>query len=287
MMIAMMNATLSRKILIALIVLFVLSLLGISHRFNGFLLLSPPLIVPGFELWRLVTYPLAITGSAFVGMLIGSICFGAPGEEVEQMLGTRRFGFLLLWVVIGSAILHVAMFAGSPVVLAGPVNAALFVLVGFVYLFPHAEVRLFLFGLRGWVLLTFIGALLMFMAIYNVVEGGTPLRLFSDGGFGLILGAFYFHIRYQKYPVLLRPIRTVERMFAGGRSDGAWQATPAARKAAAPQPVRLRMPFQKTPPREMNDEERLNNILDRISEKGYSDLSADEQAFLRDYSGRL
>ena len=47
------------------------------------------------------------------------------------------------------------------------------------------------------------------------------------------------------------------------------------------------MPFQKAPAREMNDEERLNNILDRISEKGYSDLTEDEQAFLRDYSGRL
>lgn len=283
-----MNSTsLSRKILIALIVLFVLSLLGVSHYFNGYLLLTSPIVIDGFEVWRLVTYPIAITGGAFVGMLVGSICFGAPGEEVEQMMGTRRFGLLLLAVVIGAALLHVVMFMNRGDVLAGPVNPALFVLVGFVYLFPHAEVRLIFFGVRGWVLLTFIAAIVIGISLVDVFNGESVFAFSSHGGFGLIAGAIYFHVRYQKYPMLLRPIRSVERALSRRGGDGGWQPAPGARRASAPQPVRLRMPFQKSQPRELNDEERLNDILDRISEKGYSDLSEEEQAFLRDYSGRL
>lgn len=282
-----MHASLSRKILIVLIVMFVLSFVGLAGVITSATMLTPQLIIPDFELWRLVSYPLAIGVGMWGALLIAAICFGAPAEEVEQMLGTRRFSLLLLVVTLVVAATHMLFFFGTNRPLGGPINIALFTLVGFVYLFPHSEVRIIFFSVRGWVLLTFIAATVILISILGWLQGGSPFDLLTDGGYGMLLGAAYFHIRFQKYAVLLRPIRTVERMVAGGRSESAWKATPATRRASAPQPVRLRMPFQKAPQREISDEERLNSILDRINEKGYSDLSDEEKAFLRDYSGRI
>lgn len=283
-----MQGSLSRKILIALIVMFVLSWLpALGRPVFALFALTPERIVPDLELWRLVTHPFAVGGGLPLALLFGAITFGAPADEVESMIGTRTFAKLLLAVAIGTAVVHTLLFFGSGVPLAGPANITLFALLGFVYLFPHSEVRLIFFGVRGWILLTFILAVLLSITIYQTVQGASLFAFFSSGGFGLIFGAVYFHARYQKYPILLRPIRTVERVISRDRSDGAWRASPTARKGTGPQPVRLRMPFQKAQPREMSDEERLNNLLDRISAKGYSDLSEEEQAFLRDYSGRL
>lgn len=283
----MMHASLSRKILIALIVLFVLSFIDRGGVITGATVLIPTRVIPGLELWRVLAWPLSIGAGMFGSLIIAAICFGAPSEEVEQMLGTRRFGLLLVAVTLGVALLHLLLFLGSPTPLGSPLTIALFTLVGFVYLFPHSEVRIIFFSVRGWVLLAFIVATITLIGLLGWLNGGSLVGLLSDGGYGLVLGAIYFHIRFQKYPVLLRPIRSVERMVAGGRNEPAWRATPGARRASAPQPVRLRMPFQKSAPREVSDEERLNSILDRINEKGYSDLTEEERTFLREYSGRL
>jgi hypothetical protein len=218
-------------------------------------------------------------------MIIASIAFGAPGEEVEQMLGTRRFGITLIALTLAAALLHLVTFFGANTPLAGPGNLGIFVLVGFVYLFPHSEVRLIFFSVRSWVLLTFIAATVLFVSIFGAARGESPLTFFSNGGFGLLIGALYFHIKYQKYPLLLRPIQSVGRIFSPTR-ESTWQGTQAQRRAASPQPARLRMPFQKAPARELSDEERLNIILDRIGERGYDALSEDEKRFLQDYSSR-
>ena len=280
----MMPSSLSRKILFGIILLFVLSLFGMGGFISRYTELMPPLVFPGMEIWRLLTYPL---GYEFLGLIIGAICFSAPGEEMEQMLGTRQFGLLLLLVTIVTALMHMSIFFGELEVLAGPVNAALFVLVGFVYLFPHSEIRVIFFSVRSWVVLAFIVSIIVAVTVFQWSEGYSFL-FFSRGGFGLVLGAAYFHVRFQKYAVLLRPIRSVERIVAGGRGGGVLKpAAGAPRRAAVSQSTRLRMPFQKSSPREISDEERLNLILDRINESSYSSLSEEEKRFLRDYSGKI
>jgi hypothetical protein len=281
-----MNASsLSRKILIGIMVLFLLSLFQISYLFLPYVALYPSYVYPGLELWRLFTYPLA---PDFIGLLIGSICFGAPGEEVESMIGTRQFGLLLVMVTLAAGLMHLVLFFGDgqPAML-GPINTALFVLIGFVYLFPQSEVRIFFFSVRSWIVLAFSAATVLFMTIIFVSRGASPWLLFSFGGFGLILGTIYFHVRYQKYAVLLRPIRTMERMVSGGRQPAPVRPASAPRRVQVSPVTRIRIPFQKAPQRDLTDEERLNMILDRINESSYSALTEEEQRFLREYSSRI
>lgn len=280
-------SSLSRKILYGILALFVLALFQLAGPLLRFLALSPSSIYPGFELWRLLSYPAT---PDIMGLILGSIVFSAPAEEVEGMLGTRRFGMLLLVITAVVGLMHSLVFFGqaSPV-LHGPVNIALFVLVGFVYLFPQSETRLLFFTVRSWSLLAFFSGVILFWALYAWrAEGAPVMGFFSDGGFGLLLGGVYFHARYQKYTFLLRQIRSVERMAERVRSTGGGPApTAAPRRATAQQPTRIRIPFQKASSREMTDEERLNSILERISEKSYNSLTEEEKRFLREYSGKL
>lgn len=281
------GSSLSRKILIGIMALFILSLLGVMGMLEKWLVVTPHLLLPGLELWRVITYPL---GPTLLGLVIGGITFSAPAEEVEQMLGSRAFGMLLLVITVVIAIVHTAIFFGQTgPVLEGPANIALFVLVGFVYLFPQSEIRILFFNIRSWTLLVTTGVIVLFYSLYMWLEHAAgPMEFFVNGGFGMLFGAIFFHARYQKYTFLLRQIRSVERIAVRVRSSGGAASPSAApRRAAAPQAARIRMPFQKTVTRELTDEERLNLILERISEKGYSALTEEERRFLSEYSNRL
>lgn len=266
-------------------ILFILSLFGIAGQFYEYVVLRSYQVVPGLELWRLITYPLAMD---IMGLLLASICFGAPAEEVEGMISTRQFGILLLIVTISTALMHLVLFFGDDNnALAGPVNTALFVLIGFVYLFPQSEVRLLFFSVRSWIVLAFSVAIVFFLTTYRVFNGASPWLFFSYGGFGLMLGTLYFHVRYQKYAVLLRPIRTMERLVSGGGEGASSRAASTPRRVQVSPVTRIRIPFQKSPPRDISDEERLNMILDRINELSYSALTEEEKRFLSDYSTRM
>ncbi len=280
-----MEMSLSRKILIGHMVMFLLALFGVASRFGPFVWLTPNAVIPGMQIWRLVSYPLAIE---LLSLLIGAISFSSPGEELEQMLGTRSFGWHLLGVVILAGLLHTLTFLHTGVRMSGTTNPALFTLIGFVYLFPHSEIRLFFFSIRSWVILAFAAAVIVFFSLFKTIAGGqSPLLFFSLGGYGLVFGSVYFHIRYQKYAVLLGPIRSIERLMAPGvRHLGDPARSTVGGGVHESAGSRLRMAFQKAPVAELTDEERLDEILDRINERGYDALSDDDREFLEEYSGR-
>lgn len=281
-----MRYTLSRKILILCIVLFLLFLFGLAGYIDAATTLRPFKVWPDWEVWRLLVYPLAIGG--IFDLLAASITFSAPGEELESMLGTRQFGFLLLSVVLGAALLHMVLFWGESVPLYGMMNPTVFALIGFVYLFPQSDIRVIFFNVRSWIILVVVVGLALAYPMQLVLRLGiTPWILMTHGGFGIILGAAYFHARYQKYQFLLGPIRSIERVAARMWIPSPQRGTTSPQRASAQQPVRVRIPFPKSTPREMNDEERLNMLLDKINEKGYAALNDEERGFLDDYSNRI
>ncbi len=277
--------SLSRKILIGIWIIVIVGWLlpMVMETMLRYTALVPQAIYPGMQLWRLVSYPIS---AGLIGMILGSIAFSSPGEELETMFGTRHFGALLLGMVLLGGIMHFAIFLEPNTVLHGFENIALFVLVGYVYLFPQSEVRILFFSIRSWLVLTVAGAVVLSYSIVLMTQGASPLLFFSYGGFGLLVGGAYFHARYQKYPFLLRPIRSLERA-AERVSTPAGARTPvAARKVVGAAAPKAKGGFRGVP-REVSDEERLNIILDTINEKGYGALSEEEQRFLRDYSSKL
>ncbi|MEO5929155.1 MAG: rhomboid family intramembrane serine protease [Candidatus Kapaibacterium sp.] len=272
-----------------LVIFFFLSYL-IAAKISIFpmLVLSPQDVFHGFQLWRLVTY--AILPSNFIGLIVAMVAFSSPGEELEHMLGTRQFGILLLIVVVFGALLHLTLFFRPPnVELVGALNPALFVLVGFVYLYPRSETRFFFINIQNRYILYGIAILTIGNGLYLAMEGSvSPWIFFEEGILGMVMGMIYFHMRFQKYEFMLGPIHAMERFVSGTRPPRVEQKPASApRRTTVPQPVRVRATAQKSAPREISDEERLNLILDKISEKSFDALSDDEKKFLSDYSGRL
>lgn len=282
----MFASSLSRKILIASVIMMILAFFGVAHGISSATMLEPLLVYPGLQFWRIISYPI---GLSWLGLILAVITFSIPGEEMETMLGIKQFGLLLVLMTLLVGLMHMALYFGGPQILSGPANMAFFVLVGYVYLYPHSEVQvIFFLRLRSWVLLALFGAILLAVTVSTAATFKDLLGFFSGGGFGLLLGACYFHARFQKYPFLLKPIRTVERMAGITKfTPTARKPAPVQRRTATQQPVRVRIPFQKQTVREMSDEERLNMILEKINEKSINALSEEEKKFLRDYSGRL
>lgn len=243
--------------------------------------LSPELVWPLKEFWRLLTYPLALS---FGGLLIGSIVFSQPGEEIEEMFGKRAFGLALLIVTLLTAGLHLLCFwERGDILLQGPMNISLFVLVGFVYLFPASSVGIFFFRISSkiilWVSLGVVGVI----GGLKIAAGTSPLILLSEGMSGALFGAIWFHIIYQKYPLLLGPIRSLARILPT-RSEKK-NVRPVVRGRT------LRLARKEETPvkseKQLSDEEKLNRILEKIGESGYESLNVEEQQFLDDYSSKL
>jgi membrane associated rhomboid family serine protease len=281
----MFASSLSRKILIASVILMILSFFGLAQMITTATVLVPSMVFPGMQVWRIATYPLAFE---LFGLILAVITFSIPGEELEAMLGIKQFALLLVLMTLFVGLMHTALFFKGAIPLGGPANMAFFVMVGYVYLYPDSEVQVLFIKIRSWVLLALFGGILLAIVISSTSTLRDLLSFFPSGGFGLILGAAYFHARFQKYPFLLKPIRSVERIAGFSRfSPAARKPSPLQRRTATQQPVRVRIPFQKQVQRELTDEERLNMILEKINEKSYNSLTEDEKRFLQDYSGRL
>jgi len=276
-----MTTSFSRKVVIGTMVAFVLVLLGIMGRIAPYLVLDPTLLLGG-QVWRLVSYPLVF---GFFDLMAAAVAFSAPGEEVEGMLGSRQFLVLLLVVIVAGGVLHTMLYLHDPVAMSGTLNIALFVLIGYVYLFPQSSVRVFLFSLRSWIVLAVVVAVCAVQTYMDVNHGLGAAIVFSRGAFGLVVGLLYFHLRYQKYPVMLGSIRRLERLYAQSRVPASRVARPVARTKA---PATIRMQRRTREVRAgtelVGDEERLNQILDRINEQGYDSLGEDDRRFLDRYS---
>ena len=63
----------------------------------------PELVWPALELWRLVTYPMAVIG--IFNVLFGLLVLWMFGWELESVFGSRRFGLFVLSSVVASAVL--------------------------------------------------------------------------------------------------------------------------------------------------------------------------------------
>lgn len=274
------SLTISRVIRITLLVLFILALFRLAGFVNPWSILIPTMVWSGYEFWRLITYPIALN---FGGLLIGSIVFSQPGEEIELMFGKKRYGLTLLIVTLLTSLIHMASFWGSSTIaLSGPINISLFMMVGYVYLFPESSVTIIFFTVRSKILLLLMIGFVLVVSGLAIADGISPLILLSEGLIGLIVGTIWFHSAYQKYPVLLGPARTLEKLFTTKEPIG----SRAGSKRIATQIKRGRKRGEKGE-KPLSEEERLNAILEKIGDRGYDSLTKEEQAFLSEYSLRL
>ena len=264
--------SISTVIRITLMILFIALFFGAGGSIYRFTSLDPVAVLEGMELWRLLTWPFAPGAGS---LLLGALAFGEPAERIEDLLGTRRFALILLLITLGCGILHLLIFSGSAVPLAGMLVLSLSLALSFVYVFPHGESRILFFNLSNRILALVIAAVALLLLALQVSELGDPLILVSGGPLPALLLLGWIHLRYRQSSLFPTLTRRLEQLGGEGGERELMRArfghiAPVTREHHRPHPSK-----------------RADALLEKIAEQGIESLTEEERAFLEDYSRRL
>lgn len=216
------------------------------------------------EPWRMVTYMLLHAGGFHI--LFNLLWLWWMGQAVENTLGTRNFLIIYLGSGIGGALVNalVALAFGSATALPtiGASGAVFGVMVAFAMLYPTAPIMLLLLPpiQARYVVAGLIALDILFLTANDNVarvvhlggaaSGWVLMRYYSTGGMDRLASLFL-----------------------------TWKS------ARGPKNKRMRSVVDATIIEEI-DQSEIDRILDKIAQKGYSSLSAEEKKRLFDSSKR-
>lgn len=257
--------------------------------------LLPIAVTENYEIWRLLSYP--FFDNSFWQLLSASLLLYFFGPEIEYLLKPRRFLLLSAGFFLAHGLLYLLLTYGSPSAfsasLSGPYAYALALLSVFAYFYPGAEFTLFgIVSIRVWVFALVFAALVVIPGLLGVIAGSQPLSLFLAGNVaGIVLGLLFSQVYFQKYTMSLLT-NSIKSRSAPPVKPVSKPAVPVVKKTRTEFSPSKGKPVQ-TPPvySEPNDtsldEQRLNDILDKISASGKDSLTEEEVKFLEEYSRRL
>ena len=260
-----------RTIIAVNVVIFVFMALGgrtVSSFFIDFFAFNPDPFTALTQPWRLVTY-MFLHGGGF-HLIFNMLWLWWMGRMVEQTVGPRTFSVLFFGAGIGGAILQIAIAAvlGANLVI-GASGAVLGIMVAFAYLFPTAPIMLLFlppiearFFVAGWVALDvlFLGA------------GDNVARIVHLGG--AASGFMLIKTHYEGYD-LSSIVRPVEQLFKGSSKKKSKKAGRSDMYSVSDVEIL-----------EEKDADELDEILEKISKKGYDGLTAEEKKKLFELSKR-
>ena len=275
------NLSISTVIRISLMILFIALVFGAGGIVRDFAVLLPSAVLDRAEVWRLLLYPFVPDPGS---LLIAALVFGDTAERVEDLLGTRRFGLLLLLLILIPGALHLLIFGTEEVPLSGSLNLSLSLALASYYVFPDGESRVLFFNLRRivfTVLVLFAGVLILAISLN---EWGEPGLLITNGPAAAFITLFWFHLRYRVSRLFPR---LSDRLYwLGGRGGteemrGSRFGDMSAHRRTPGEP---RLPRERQRP---SPAQRADALLEKIAERGVDSLTQDERDFLDDYSKRL
>lgn len=216
------------------------------------------------EPWRLVTYMLLHAGGFHI--LFNLLWLWWMGQAVENTLGTRNFLMIYLGSGIGGALVNalvaLAFGAATGLPTIGASGAVFGVMVAFAMLYPTAPIMLLLLPpiQARYVVAGLIALDILFLTANDNVarvvhlggaaSGWVLMRYYSTGGMDRLASLF-----------------------------STWKS------ARGPKNKRMRSVVDATIIEEI-DQSEIDRILDKIAQKGYSSLSAEEKKRLFDSSKR-
>lgn len=275
------NLSISTVIRISLMILFIALVFGTGGIIRDFTILFPVAVLDRAEAWRLLLYPFVPDPGS---LLVAALVFGETAERIEDLLGTRRFGLLLLLTILVPGVLHLLLFGNAGIPLAGSLNLSLSLALASYYVFPNGETRVLFFNLRRIVftgLVLAVGVLLLALALN---ESREPGLLLTNGPAAALTTLLWFHLRYRISGLFPR---LTDRLARFGGTGGASELTRArygdmaAHRRTAAQP-RISRERQRPSPAQ-----RADALLEKIAERGVDSLTEEERDFLDDYSRRL
>ncbi len=254
---------------------------------NKYFLLTPKSIGHGFELWRLLSFPLA--GNTIVGTLLFCFTFWLISPKIEEMFQKGIYPLIIALLVFMQGIVSTLVFWKSDIYFAGAEGLSFFVLTVFA-LFQRRK-KIVLWNLKP-VRLEFLFVLMIFtwmclVSLQAIVTHNLNLLITNTSSllFGVIFSIIvYSHMR------LVQKIKIIKQ-FENKRIN--LQTPPDELSYALINQAEKRNQEnrrQEEPEIHTGDyysEDRLNEILDKMIETGRESLSFEELRYLEDYSDFL
>jgi membrane associated rhomboid family serine protease len=215
--------------------------------------------------WRFVTY-MFLHGSGF-HLIFNMLWLWWMGRAVEENLGPRTFSVIYFGAGIGGVILNMgfAMFLGYNYVI-GASGAVFGIMVAFAYMFPRTPIMLLL--LPPIEARFLVAGLIAFDLIF-IGAGDNIARIVHLGGAGFGYLLIQAHYNGTDLSAVVRPI---ENLF---------------RRSKTKKPKNKNMySVSDVDIMEEREVDELDDILEKISKKGYDSLTAEEKKKLFDLSKR-
>lgn len=234
------------------------------------LVLTTQLVRQG-EIWRILTWPLAISPS--LQAVITLAVFWYFGRSLEQLFGRVRFAqFLLALTVIPAVLLTLLSFV-SPSLNGAAYGLSLIELGVFVCFVAESPTARFFFGLQAWMIAAvFVG--IDVLTFLGQRAWGALVLLFFILAIGLLLTrAFGFAAEQTWIPKLNLP-------GAGG---------PGRKKRSGKVSAVVQGPWGGAPgaASDMAAQAEMDRLLDKIASSGMDSLTPDEKRRLKAHSKRL
>ena len=238
--------TMVAKIIAANVVMFLLQ--NLFPIITPYLGLTPRVVVEHLWVWQLGTYMFLHGG--FIHLFFNMFMLWMFGATIESVWGPRHFLRYYLFCGLGGAV--ASIFFNYDNLIVGASGAIFGLYLAYAMMFPNRRIYLyFLFPVKAKYLVMGIAAIQLF----NGFTGPAGIAYFSHLG-GMAAGLLFF-----KSDVLQK------WRFKSG-SQKKWQQYMKDRQ-------------QEQPP---SGQGNIDSILDKISEKGYDNLSEVEKRILDNYS---
>jgi membrane associated rhomboid family serine protease len=241
------------KIVIINVAVFILQLLLAKTNFTLMLGLWPKLVVTRGFVWQLITYMFLHGG--FWHLILNMFIIWMFGSQLEAVWGGERF--LKYYIVCGlGGALFSFIFAYNTLVI-GASGAGYGILLAYAVLFPYNQIYVWgIFPVRARTLVIVLAAI----EFLSGVSGRDGIAHFAHLG-GMAAGLLYMRTDHRAWRFWVR----LREIFKG-------------------MPIRIKL--RDDGDEEDVDAEKIDSILDKLSEKGYENLSETERRILENYSDK-
>lgn len=258
-----------RTIITINVVVFLLQVLGGNRFLVPALAFNPGLPTALIQPWRLVTYMFLHAGG--IHLIFNMLWLWWMGRSVEQSLGPRTFCVIYFGSGIGGALLDIAFAQIMGINLVIGASGAVFgIMVAFAMLFPRMPIMLFLLPPieARYVVAGLIALDLLFLG-----SSDNTARIVHLGGAGI----GYLLMKYEQQGVdlsaFVRPIEQFWYQLKGSyRKEKSTSKSSNLRSVSDVEIV------------EESEQSELDEILEKISEKGYDGLTQEEKKKLFELS---
>ncbi|MEN8193383.1 MAG: rhomboid family intramembrane serine protease [Bacteroidota bacterium] len=282
-----------KKLLIINVAVFVIQMIFDNLRFgdypgwyvlNRYFALNPIVGLDqagqpfNFQIWQIFTYQFMHGG--FTHLFFNMFMLWMFGMEIENIMGSKKFIFYYLLAGVGAAFFQLFLapiFSGGLAPTIGASGAVFGIMIAFAMFFPDRMIFLyFLVPVKAKYLIAFL-VLIEFMAVGNM---SFVAHLAHIGG---AVTGFVFILLDRKNHYNIDALFSKFKMpssFSGKSSDFRRTVNRAGfGKKNAEEATFYDIDNDKKP-KEETDQKRIDEILDKISESGYQNLTEEEKRIL-------